>query len=150
MWVLPPLLAGLLLLIDGGEIHTPIVALALFGALNWWQGIALTHTEAVVYNLTRKRVPWADIQAVALEGRFRFSKRVVLWSHEHGRVNVPNVVASVGSRRGRVEDLYHQIGQWWLEHRGADWKLVPWTNPWSGPPPPSPPYDGVPRQPPDS
>jgi hypothetical protein len=87
-------------------------------------GIDLTPTDAVVYNLRRRRIAWRQIQAVTQE-RYAGCRRVVLWTDTADRIELraPSLdIIPLG--RGRFERDFHTIGRWWLQHRGPDWQPV--------------------------
>jgi hypothetical protein len=102
------------------------------------EGLVLTPEHADVVNpLRRRRIPWRDVQGVVLD-----HLDIVFGLADGERVTV--LYPERRTRRGwrsydrRVADR-DRIWQWWVDHRGADWR--PLTPP---PPPGSPPVAGAP------
>jgi hypothetical protein len=87
------------------------------------EGVDLQDDVAVivVFPFLTRRVPWRDVQGIAVEGR-----SVVLYRETGKPVRAPYPSPSWFVPRQRFEADYHRIGQWWLAHRGPDWHpLVP-------------------------
>jgi hypothetical protein len=85
-------------------------------------GVILDPEVARVNGLRRQVVPWRRVQAVSTESMLG-TRRVVLWTDDGGRIPLRAPTATIFG--GRFDVKFHQIGQWWLAHRGADWKPVP-------------------------
>ncbi|MFJ4844629.1 MULTISPECIES: hypothetical protein [unclassified Streptomyces] len=94
-------------------------------------GITLTPSAAVVHNLSRRTIPWADVQAIGTEWVFG-ARSVVI--HEAGgrstRLRAPLTGFLIRDRA--FEEKFHTIGRWWLDHRGPDWAPAPPRAAWSG------------------
>lgn len=90
-------------------------------ALQRWFGITLTPTHARIHNLRRRSIAWADVQAITDEPFFGVH-RVLLWTADGRRIPLRAPMTTLG-RLGwrRFERDYHQIGRWWLTHRGPNW-----------------------------
>jgi hypothetical protein len=93
-------------------------------------GVDLREDVAVLVDpFRRRRIPWRDVQAITMGG----------WTDHHTTLHLANgrtvrcayPCRSLFARR-RVEADYHRVGQWWLAHRGPDWR------PAVAPPPPYP------------
>lgn len=80
--------------------------------LHRWIGIDLTPAVAVVNNLRRRCIPWADITDVTQRRRLG-SRRVLLWTADQ-HIWLP-AISDFGAGRFDVE--FRTIRQWWLEHR---------------------------------
>jgi hypothetical protein len=94
-------------------------------------GIDLRDEVAVVVGPLRSReIPWRDVQAVA----FRRGIDVTLYlaGGREVRCLYPRHNLLFVSWQ-RVTADYHRVGQWWLAHRGPDWRPIP------SPPAPPPP-----------
>lgn len=104
--------------LEASVMGVVLIAEALL--LQRWFGVTLTETDAIVYGLRRRRVPWSRIQAVTHEP-FLGSRRVILWT-DSGRVplRAPSTYLGLGSER--FDRDYHRLGQSWLAHRGPDWQ----------------------------
>ncbi|WP_234337092.1 hypothetical protein [Streptomyces xylophagus] len=87
-------------------------------------GVTLTPSAAVVRNIRRRSIPWADIQAIRIESILG-TKSIVL--HEANgrstRLRAPTTAFLAWDRR--FEEKFHVIGTWWLTHRGPDWTPAP-------------------------
>jgi hypothetical protein len=82
-------------------------------------GVDLTADAAVVVDPFRTReVPWRDVQAVTIES---WSTVLHRSSGRPVRLFYPGRVWFVPSQR-RFEADFHRVGQWWLAHRGPDWR----------------------------
>lgn len=96
-------------------------------------GITLTPSAAIVHNLRRRTIPWADIQAIQIEPLLG-SRTVVLHEASGRRTRLRAPITGPLSWDRRFEEKFHTIGQWWLAHRGPDWTpLPPPGAPWGGP-----------------
>lgn len=101
-------------------------------------GVTLTESAAVVRNLRRRTIPWADIQSIQIEPVMG-TRTVVLYetNGRRTRLRAPSTGFLAWDRR--FEEKFHVIGQWWLTHRGPDWTPAPppqtW---WNAPPNPAP------------
>ena len=114
-----------------------VAALALFLVLIGvasvaWFGITLTPDAAVVHGFGRRRVPWSEVQAVTVE-RYVIELRIVLWTaRDKVPLRAPMTTFALGEQA--VLRAYHQVGQWWLAHRGADWRPAHLPNQYVAPP----------------
>jgi hypothetical protein len=82
-------------------------------------GITLTPIAAEVENLRRRTIPWSDIQAIRIGGRFGY--RTVVLHQTNGRrtrLRAPITGLFIWDDK-RFEEKYHTIGRWWLDHRAA-------------------------------
>jgi hypothetical protein len=83
----------------------------------FWFGVDLRPTEAVVNSIRHRRIPWAEIQAVTQEP-FMGGRRVVLWTVAGERVPLrAPCVDFTGIGAESFERRFHLIGRWWLDHR---------------------------------
>jgi hypothetical protein len=89
-------------------------------------GIDLTPQSAMVRGLRRRSVPWSQVQAV-LRYQQLGCDRVTLVLEDGQRLNLRTPATFWGSGAAtahRYEQDFHQIGQWWLAHRGPSWRPV--------------------------
>lgn len=116
-----------------GPIGRPWVALfsLVIGCLNLWGGLAmrilgvdLTHESAVVRGLRRRKVPWAEVQAVVRDdGKFgTFMVRLILDSGESVRLPFPKSFWL--KRNAQCQRDFHLIHEYWVAHRGEFWRTV--------------------------
>lgn len=86
-------------------------------------GITLTPSAAVVHNLRRRTIPWADVRGIQTES-FRGTTTIVLYetNGRFTRLRAPST--GLLARDRDFEEKLHVIGDWWLTHRGADWNPV--------------------------
>jgi hypothetical protein len=127
--LLPGLASGLhimlVLHIEVGFLIPWIALLVLTCALGRWFGITLTTTDAVLYSLRPRRIPWTSIQAVTQEHVIG-TRQVALWTDTGQRIALrAPIVAWPGVGNKQFDKHFHTIGRWWLEHRGADWSPAP-------------------------
>ncbi|MEU6343234.1 hypothetical protein ABZ883_20085 [Streptomyces sp. NPDC046977] len=110
-------------------------------------GITLTPSAAVVHNLSRRTIPWADVQAIGTE--WVFGARFVV-IHEAGgrRTRLRAPLTGFLSWDRAFEEKFRTLGTWWLDHRGPDWAPAPSRAAWSadGPAPGADPF-APPRSP---
>jgi hypothetical protein len=101
------------------------------GCLYVWLGLAmrifgvdLTHDFAVVRGLRKRKVPWAEVQAVVSDdGKYGTSVvRLILDSGELVRLPFPTSYWRKGN--AECERDFHRIDQWWITHRGGSWRPV--------------------------
>ncbi|MFJ9244158.1 hypothetical protein [Streptomyces sp. NPDC101776] len=97
-------------------------------------GVTLTESAAVVRNLRRRTIPWADIQSIQIESVMG-TRTVVLYetNGRRTRLRAPSTGFLAWDRR--FEEKFHVIGQWWLTHRGPDWTPAPPPQTWWNTPP---------------
>jgi hypothetical protein len=97
-----------------------LVGLAVAREVRRPRGVDLREDAAVVVGPFRVReVPWRDVQAVA------FGKRGMLTLHLAGGGEVRCLYPSHNApfvKWRRVDEDFHRVGQWWLAHRGPDWR----------------------------
>ena len=88
-------------------------------------GVDLTPESAVVRGFWRRRtIAWREIQGVV--SRQRAGTWVVQLLPEHGKLMTLRAATSYfGFGVGTHVQQFHQIGQWWLAHRGVDWRPAP-------------------------
>ena len=111
----------------GGWQLTSYVVIALTAGVIANRAIGVTLTSAALRfgKVRRRHIPWADIQAISYDS-YLTSRRVIVWTADGHRIPLPapsTVVFWLG--RGRFDRGYHRIGQWWLDHRGPDWRPIP-------------------------
>src|SRR5664280_308971 len=101
------------------------------GCLYLWVGLAmrifgvdLTHDFAVVRGLRKRKVRWAEVQAVVSDdGKYGTSVvRLILDSGESVRLPFPSSYWRKGN--AQCERDFHRIDQWWIAHRGGSWRPV--------------------------
>ena len=138
------LLSLLGVLTGDGAGFAPVVAALLGGTV----GVTLVARMKVVLSPERLIVrgwrqwdlSWSEVQAVAPPPRGWFRTRSVSVYDGRGWRPLRALTVSWPWESARVEQQYHQVGQWWLAHRGADWRPAPpdqplWlANPYASPP----------------
>ncbi|MFJ5213826.1 hypothetical protein ACIP98_03870 [Streptomyces sp. NPDC088354] len=100
-------------------------------------GVTLTPSGAVVHNLTRRTIAWADVQAIGTESVLG-ARFVVIQEAggRHTRLRAP--LTGFLSWDRAFDEKLATIGRWWLDHRGPHWAPAPPPPVWrSGPPSPS-------------
>ena len=95
-----------------------LVAMALW-ALTW--GVDLTSESANVRGIRRRSIPWREVQAVLrYEQAGSTSVRLIVENGKPATLRAPMKLWGLG---GAAYDRdFHQIGQWWLSHRGESWR----------------------------
>jgi len=95
-----------------------LVAMTLWG-LTW--GVDLTPESANVRGIRRRSIPWREVQAVLrYEQAGSTSVRLILENGKPATLRAPMRFLGLG---GAAYDRdFHQIGQWWLSHRGESWR----------------------------
>ncbi|WP_406124683.1 hypothetical protein [Streptomyces sp. NBC_00989] len=101
-----------------------IVLLALAAVLPAYFGVTLTPSAAVVRNVRRRTIPWADIQAVRTESVLGV-RSVVLYEADGRRTHLRAPTTGYLAWDRRFEEKFHTIGTWWQTHRGPDWTPIP-------------------------
>lgn len=86
-------------------------------------GVDLTQESVNIRGLRRRRVPWQEVQAVVRHNQ-RATGRVSLILDSGERLALRAPTSSLGLGGARYERDFHLIGQWWLAHRGQDWRPV--------------------------
>jgi hypothetical protein len=88
--------------------------------------VDLTPTHLVERGLRRRSIEWSRIQDIAVQrGRLR------VWSDDGAVHRLATPIPKGWLWPGnRFDAEYNQLGQWWVEHRGADWRPLP-VNPWA-------------------
>ncbi len=111
-----------------------IGVLILGGLLPSYFGITLTPSAAVVRNMRRRTIPWADIQGIQIESVMG-TRMIVLYeaNGRRTRLRAPSTGFLAWDRR--FEEKFHVMGQWWLTHRGPDWTPAPPPPAWWNTPP---------------
>jgi hypothetical protein len=107
------------------------IALILWG-LTW--GVDLTSESANVRGFRRRSIPWREVQAVL---RYeQLGSTTVRFILENGKPITLRAPARLWGLGGAAyERDFHQIGQWWLAHRGESWRPL-------RPEAPRPPFQG--------
>ena len=95
-----------------------LVAMTLW-AMTW--GVDLTPESANVRGIRRRSIPWREVQAVLrYEQAGSTSVRLILENGKPATLRAPMRFLGLG---GAAYDRdFHQIGQWWLSHRGESWR----------------------------
>nr|WSY53555.1 hypothetical protein OG999_27815 [Streptomyces sp. NBC_00886] len=112
-----------------------VALLALDVVLPSYFGITLTPSAAVVRNLRRRTIPWADIQGVQIESILG-TRSVVLHEADGRRTRLRAPFTGFLAWDRHFEEKFHVIGRWWLDHRGPDWTPAPppptwWNTPYT-------------------
>ncbi|WP_245608054.1 hypothetical protein [Streptomyces hokutonensis] len=139
--VFPMLVVGVALLVASLTGSPPPDALAAwltvcFGLLVLdillpaYFGVTLTESAAVVRNLRRRTIPWADIQSIQIES-IMGTRTVVLYEANGRRTRLRSPSTGFLAWDRRFEEKFHVIGQWWLTHRGPDWTPLPPRPAWT-------------------
>ena len=105
------------------------IVLLVLGTLPPSLGVTLTPSGAVVHNLRRRTIPWADIQAIGIESVLG-TRSIVLHETNGRRTELSAPRSGFLAWDRHFEEKFHVIGEWWMNHRGPDWTPTP--------PPPSP------------
>jgi hypothetical protein len=96
-------------------------------------GVTLTQSTAIVHNLRRRSIQWADVQAIHIEP-YCGTRTVVIYEVGGRRTRLRAPLTGFLSRDREFDEKFHTIGRWWLDHRGPDWAPVPRPEAWwSGP-----------------
>ncbi|MFE7712274.1 hypothetical protein ACFU6I_42485 [Streptomyces sp. NPDC057486] len=118
--------------LDGGPVGPPLTSVVLpfvlLIALRPF-GITLTQSAAVVHNLTRRTIPWADVQAIQVESFFG-ARTVVIYEAGGRRTRLRAPITGFLNWDRTFEEKFHVIGRWWLYHRGPDWAPGPPPRAW--------------------
>jgi hypothetical protein len=87
--------------------------------------VVLGPDRLTVVGWRRWDMAWSEVQGVVPPAFGWFRRRSV--AVYDGRAWRSLLVLTVGWpwERRRVQAQYHQVGQWWLDHRGADWQPMP-------------------------
>lgn len=129
----------ILIWLDGGRVGPPLAAALLPFVLLIASrpfGVTLTQSAAVVHNLARRTIPWADVQAIQIESSLG-TRTVVIYEASGRRTRLRAPITGFLSWDRTFEEKFHPIGRWWLDHRGPDWAPAPPPMArWSGPPAP--------------
>jgi hypothetical protein len=120
----------------------PVLWLSLLAAfvvvgllLSAWFGVTLTPEGAHVHNVRRRFVPWSAVQDVSV-GDWGLGRAVSLREVDRStRLRAP--VTAFLQRDRRFEQKVEVIHEWWVAHRGRDWRPAP--PPSYRIPPPGPP-----------
>ena len=99
-------------------------------------GITLTPSAAVVHNVRRRTIPWADIQAIQVQSTAGI-KSIVLHEANGRSTELRAPTTGFLSWDRHFNEKLHTIETWWHTHRGPDW--TPITPPpawWNTPPTP--------------
>lgn len=87
--------------------------------------VELTPTHLAERDLRRRSIEWSRIQDIAIH-----RGRVQVWSDDGAVHRLATPIPKGWYWPGhRFDTEYNQLGQWWVEHRGADWQPLP-VNPW--------------------
>lgn len=86
-------------------------------------GVDLTPELARVRYLRRRDIPWHQVQAVVRSQLFgSWRVRLILENGDKVTLRAPTTFFEWGC--AEYERDFHQIGQWWLAHRGESWLPV--------------------------
>jgi hypothetical protein len=95
-----------------------LVALMLWG-MTW--GVDLTPESANIRGIRRRSISWREVQAVLrYEQAGRTSVRLILENGKRVTLRAPARLWGLGA--AAYDRDFHQIGQWWLAHRGESWR----------------------------
>ena len=103
-----------------GLVFPPLFGLE-FGYITWVLGITLTADEAIVHRGRRRRIRWRDVQFIQIEKSTWNSRVIVIYEASGRRTRLRAPISNPPFRDKDFERKFHVIGEWWLEHRGADW-----------------------------
>ncbi|MGW3628523.1 hypothetical protein [Streptomyces sp. NPDC000880] len=128
-----------LIWLDGGPVGPPLAVVVLPFVLLIASrpfGVTLTQSAAVVHNLTRRTIPWANVQAIQIESYLGI-RTVVIYEAGGRRTRLRAPITGFLSWDHTFGEKFHTIGGWWLDHRGPDWAPVaPPEASWGDPPAP--------------
>lgn len=110
------------------------VLLLLNGVLPYRLGITLTASAAVVHNVRRRTIPWADIQAIQVQSSAGI-KSIVLHEANGRSTELRAPTTGFLSWDRHFEKKLHTIDTWWQTHRGPDWTPIPPPPAWWNTPP---------------
>ncbi|WP_351234317.1 hypothetical protein [Streptomyces sp. NPDC002133] len=102
-----------------GAVVSPFVLLITSRGV----GITLTQSAAIVHRVSRRTIPWADVQAVRIESSFGI-RSIVIYEATGRRTSLPAPNTGFLSWDRTFEEKFHTIGSWWLDHRGPHWAPV--------------------------
>ncbi|MFK4099597.1 hypothetical protein ACI2L1_05855 [Streptomyces sp. NPDC019531] len=92
-------------------------------------GITLSQSTAIVHNLRRRTIQWAEVQVIRIEYVLG-TRTVVIYEADGRRTSLRAPITGFLSWDREFEEKFHKIGRWWLEHRGEDWVPVPPPESW--------------------
>jgi len=102
----------------------PIVFVGVFTLeflyLCFGAGITLTADTAIVHNIRRRRIAWANVQGIQIEP-YMGCRTIVIYEANGRRTRLRTPTVGFLNWDKRFDEKYHTIGQWWLAHRGEDW-----------------------------
>lgn len=99
-------------------------------SMRW--GIELTATHLISRWGRRKAIPWDQVQGLAVQQLFGWrTLEVITDDGKRQRLWAPCSFWVIG--RAAFDAQHQLIGQWWVDHRGAQWQPMPVT-PWGAPP----------------
>lgn len=101
-----------------------------------WFGVTLTPSAAVVRNVRRRTIPWADIQAIQTESTLG-TKSIVLHEANGHRTELRAPTTGFLSWDRHFDEKLHTMETWWQTHRGPDWTPIPPPPAWWNTQPPS-------------
>ncbi|QTE31095.1 hypothetical protein [Pengzhenrongella sicca] len=85
------------------------------------RGVDLTPESAVIRGISRRTVPWQEIQGVVRTQRA--GTWVIHLLPESGKPRMlPVAMSRFGFGASTHMLQFHQVGQWWLAHRTVDWR----------------------------
>jgi hypothetical protein len=126
-------------IVETGFFHTPAVvafgyptgmwlAMPLAALMSVSFGVTLTPSEAVVHNLRRRTIRWADVQGIWVESSMG-ARRIVIREANGRLTRLRAPVTGFLSWDSGFEEKFHTIGEWWLRHRGPEWTPAPLPGP---------------------
>ncbi|MFJ9375284.1 hypothetical protein [Streptomyces sp. NPDC101455] len=117
-----------------GAVAFWVTLLVLGNILPFRLGITLTPSAAVVHNLRRRTIPWADIQAIQVQSSAGI-KSIVLHEANGRSTELRAPTTGFLSWDRHFQDKLHTIETWWQTHRGPDWTPIPPPAAWWNTPP---------------
>jgi hypothetical protein len=154
-WVgLPPFVLPTVMTLNLRQHHEPysavlVVLMALTAVLvavnQWIESTDLTATHLISrWGRRKQAIAWDRVQGFTVNNTL--VSRVLKVISDDGKSKelwAPYTSFFIG--RARFDAQHNLIGQWWIDHRGPDWRPMPvkaWGDPRNGPSPfavPSPP-----------
>ncbi|WP_405949129.1 hypothetical protein OG588_24170 [Streptomyces prunicolor] len=133
-----------LFIASGTEFHPPgglsgvvtfwVAVLVLGNILPSRFGITLTPSAAVVHNVRRRTIPWAEIQAIQVQSTAGI-KSIVLHEANGRSTELRAPTTGFLSWDRHFNEKLHTIETWWQTHRGPDWTPIPPPPAWWNTPP---------------
>jgi len=128
LWLALAAWSGIFLEPVGPVAGLPVFQLVLGGlltaeaALLSTFGVDLTPEAAIVRSFRRQTIAWSDLQGVVSTQRFG-GAWVIQFVPAQGRpITLRAGTSWFGFGVATHVRQFHQVGQWWLAHRGPDWR----------------------------